>query len=162
MNIFVLDYDPTRAAVSQCDKHVVKMVLETAQILCAIFEPGEAPYRRTHYNHPCTIWSRESIQNFNWTVDHGKALAAEYTYRYGKRHKSQDVIEWCDLYQYRLNLPKIGLTPFALAMPEKYRSSNPVQSYRDYYIGEKMNIAQWNKSRTMPDWVRKEVKNATS
>jgi len=154
MNIFLLDYDPTRAAVSQCDKHVVKMVLETAQILCALFEPGEAPYRRTHYNHPCTIWSRESIQNFNWTVDHGKALAAEYTHRYGKRHKSEDVIEWCDLNQYKLSLPSIGLTPFALAMPEEYRSSNPVQSYRDYYIGEKMDIARWNKGREAPEWAR--------
>ena len=84
MNIFVLDYNPKRAAQMQCDKHVVKMPLETAQILCSAFEPGTAPYKRTHYNHPCSVWGRESKVNYKWLIEHGLALSDEYTYRYGK------------------------------------------------------------------------------
>ena len=64
MNIFVLDNDPFKAAEYQCDKHVVKMVLETAQLLCSAHET--APYKRTHYNHPCAIWTRSSLSNYMW------------------------------------------------------------------------------------------------
>ena len=60
MNIFVLDTDPQTAARLMCNKHVVKMILESAQMLCSAFENGEAPYRRAYYNHPCTKWARES------------------------------------------------------------------------------------------------------
>ena len=106
MNIFVLDNDPIVAAQSQSDKHVVKMVLETAQMLCAAFPPGEAPYKRSYYNHPCTVWARKSDDNYYWLCRHGIALSVEYTHRYGKRHKSQDVIEWCLLNAYKLKLPE--------------------------------------------------------
>ena len=81
MNIFVLSEDPIEAAQMQCDQHVVKMTLETAQMLCTPFPNGSAPYKHTHYNHPCNVWVRESKANFIWLCDHGDALAQEYTDR---------------------------------------------------------------------------------
>ena len=68
MNIFYLDEDTEICAQYHCDKHVVKMILEYAQILCTVLhELGqEAPYRPTHRNHPCTVWARESLDNWIW------------------------------------------------------------------------------------------------
>ncbi len=148
MNIFVLDENPKLAAQYQCDKHVVKMTLETAQLLCSVYE--DAPYRRTHYNHPCSIWVRESVDNFSWLIVHGIALANEYTFRYGKVHKSQAVIEWA-----RNNppqLPEIGLTKHVLCMPEEYKISCVVTSYRNYYRGDKSRFASWRRDRVHPTW----------
>ena len=99
MNIFVLDKDPKKCAEYHNDKHVVKMILETAQLLCGVHHMAESkldiPYRLSHKNHPCSIWARECIENYVWLCDLGMELCKEYTYRYGKRHKSQDIIEWC-------------------------------------------------------------------
>lgn len=150
MNIFVLDYDPEKAAQMLCDKHVVKMVLETAQMLCAAFD--NAPYKKTHANHPCTLWSQESSGNYTWLVEHGLAIAAEYTLRYGKIHKSQSVIEWCRDHQHELTFPTTRPTPFALVMPEKYRVAQTPLAYRAYYREEKAKIAAWNKTRPKPEW----------
>ena len=150
MNIFVLDLDPVIAAQMQCDKHVVKMVLESAQLLCAPFEPGTAPYKRTHYNHPCALWAREDINNYLWLLAHAYALADEYRYRYGKTHKCLNVIDWCVANTNKLRLRYAGLTPFAQAMPVQYKNIDPVVAYRAYYMGEKMGIAQWTKSRPRP------------
>lgn len=151
MNIFVLDTDPVKAAQAQCDAHCVKMVLESAQLLCSAFPVGLPPYRRTHYNHPCAVWTRESAGNFLWLAWHGLALADEYTYRYGKIHKSREVIDWCLLYHRTAALPDKGLTPFALAMPDEYKRSDPVEAYRAYYRGAKADIATW-KHRAAPEW----------
>lgn len=152
MNIFILNLDPQLAAQNQCDKHVVKMTLESAQLLCSPFELGAAPYKRTHYNHPCSIWIRESQQNYMWLVVHGKALAEECTLRYAKVHKSKQVIEWCEVNVGGLNLPNRGLTPFAQAMPDIYKNADPVIAYRTYYIQEKQRIAQWKNGREKPEW----------
>lgn len=149
MNIFVLDADPALAAQYQCDKHVVKMILETAQLLCSVFENGLAPYRKTHYNHPCSKWARASGANFDWLVEHALALSDEYELRYGRVHKSREVIEWC-----RDNKPQMtgDITPFPLAMPDEYKTDNVVDSYRLYYIKEKGHFAKWNKNRKPPIW----------
>lgn len=152
MNIFVLDTDPVRAAQAQADKHVTKMVLETAQLLCGAFPAGAAPYRRTHYNHPCAIWTRQSYDNFAWLVDHGMALADEFKYRYGKDHASYEVLRWCWQHVGDANLEDIGLTPFAQAMPDEYKRPDPVDAYRGYYRGAKAAIAAWNKNRPAPEW----------
>jgi hypothetical protein len=152
LNIFILDYDPIKAARYQCDKHVVKMPLETAQILCAIFEPGKAPYKRTHFNHPCTIWSRESKENYLWLIQHGLALCDEYTYRYGKIHKSRAIIKWCQKNLKKLSFDKEAKTRFSLCFDEKYKIGNAVESYRQYYRVSKNNIACWNKERAKPNW----------
>ncbi len=135
----------------QCDKHVVKMVLETAQLLCTAYPDGVAPYKRTHYNHPCAIWTRECNENWSWLLDHGNALSREYSHRYGKRHKTQSVFDWMMINP--PTLPTLGsMTPFAQAMPPIYKADDPVDAYRAYYLGAKRHIAQWNKSRNKPYW----------
>lgn len=155
MNIFVLDPNPIEAAKMQCDKHVVKMILETAQLLCSIYEPGTAPYKRTHYNHPCAIWTRESMDNYYWLVEHGFALCKEYTFRYNKTHKSYHVIEWCsklqNLCDNKIEFQSVGQTPFPKCMPDDCKSNDVVQSYRKYYREHKKDIAKWTK-RMQPMW----------
>lgn len=143
MNIFILDEDPDIAATMACDKHVVKMILETAQMLCtvAISKGYPAPYATTHKKHPCTLWAAQSSANWVWLVLHGLALCAEYTKRYGRTHKSQRVIEHCAT----LDLPfdEHRLTPFAQAMPSQYKNECAVTAYRSYYHGEKASFATW-------------------
>lgn len=153
MNIFVLGETPQESAYDQCDRHVVKMVLETAQLLCAAYPEGEAPYKRTHYNHPCGVWTRESSANYEWLLDHGDALADEYTRRYGKRHKSQDVIDWCRDGMSTLDFPSHLPTPHAQCMPDEYKHENVVEAYRRYYVEDKAYMAEWNNTRS-PGWWR--------
>jgi len=150
LNIFVLDRDPKIAATMACDKHVVKMVLETAQMLCTVVshQGHDAPYRATHAKHPCTIWAAQTQANWNWLTAHGRALCAEYTKRYDKVHKSQSVIEYCG--HLKLDFESHQLTPFAQAMPPQYKDDCVVTAYRNYYRGEKAGFATW-KTQT-PDW----------
>lgn len=132
MNIFVLDTCPRKAAQYQCDKHVVKMCLETAQILCtALRELGvnHDYYRSTHKHHPCVKWVMESTANFIWLVEHGQQLCLEYTYRYSKRHKCQDIIESIKtLVHFGLPIESHEITPFAQAMPEQFRGDDAIQA----------------------------------
>jgi hypothetical protein len=153
MNIFVLDREPERAAEYHCDKHVVKMVLESAQLLATahhVVKPSRRlpPIRATHQNHPCALWVRGSLANYRWLARLALALSAEYTRRYGKVHRWEPYIHW--LAAHEPPLPDAGLTPFAQAMPESYRNKNAVKAYRDYYRGEKAYFAQW-KTRP-PRW----------
>ena len=135
-----------------CDKHVVKMVLETAQMLCtaARAKGGWAPYGATHTKHPCTLWAQRSQENWSWLVEHGKALCAEYTRRYNKHHKSEPVIRYCG--ELDLQFDRRERTPFAQAMPDQYKNECAVTAYRAYYMGEKAGFATW-KTQT-PDWWR--------
>ena len=155
MNIFVLDHDPETAASMVCDKHVVKMILETAQMMCTVVASHghDTPYRPTHKKHPCTLWAGKSRDNWNWLIDHGMAMSEEYTRRYGRVHKSQSVIEWCAM-KY-IDIPDTSLTPFAEAMPDKYKNSCAVTAYRSYYLGEKHEIAKWSYS-VAPKWWSKQ------
>lgn len=155
MNIFVLDYDPKLCAQMHCDKHVVKMILETAQLLCGVHHMVESnveiPYKLSHKNHPCSIWARECVENYVWLCDLGLELCKEYTYRYGKRHKSEEIIEWCIL-----NIPNLKengtVTNFKLAMPDECKiGNNAILSYRKYYIDFKKDFAKW-KNRSVPNW----------
>jgi len=149
MNIFVLDSDPTIAAKYQCDKHIVKMCLETAQLLCSVF--SSAPYKRTHYNHPCSVWTRESLGNYQWLISHGESLCKEYTNRYGKVHKSQSVIEWCSSHKDELIFKNNRLTQHPLCMPDECKTESVVESYRSYYIRYKKDFAVW-KNVEIPYW----------
>jgi hypothetical protein len=154
MNIFVLDWDVKKCAMYHNDKHVVKMILETAQLLCGVHHMTESPsenvpYKLSHKNHPCSIWARESMDNYLWLCELGMELCAEYTFRYGKRHKSQQVIEWC--IDNRPNIPEEGFTVPAKAMPDQYKVEDVVQSYRNYYLGEKKSFCNW-KNRNTPSW----------
>ena len=149
MNIFVLDTCPYQAAQYACDKHVVKMILESAQMLCAVHPEGTAPYKRSFYNHPCTKWVRESKDNYDWLIKHAYELCTEYTRRYGKVHKSEEVIEWCD--ENRPELPDNGLTEQPTCMPDYCKVESVVESYRNYYINEKAKFAKW-KDGNIPTW----------
>jgi hypothetical protein len=151
MNIFVLDPDPVQAAIYHCDKHVVKMVLESAQMLCTNLNllHISTPYLSVHKNHPCTIWARETRENFIWLCELGLSLGMEYTHRYGKTHSSEKVIEHC--YSLRHHIPQGRLTKFAQAMPDVYKCTDSVQAYRNYYMGDKKDFAIWSK-REVPEW----------
>lgn len=147
MNIFVLDLDPKLAAQYHCDKHVVKMIVESVQILSTVMHLNGAigPYKKTHEHHPCVKWAGTSQENFDWLKKLLGHLCVEYTVRYKRIHK-------CESYLSELlcTLPKTGLTEFSLAMPHKYKTDNVVESYRNYYMGEKADFAKWKTSA--PDW----------
>ena len=156
MNIFVLDLDQARCAQYHCDKHVVKLIVETGQLLCSAHHMAPRgqtpPYRLTHKNHPAAIWTRSGIENYRWLATLGMELCKEYTYRYGRpgkqTHKTQEVIEWAVD-----NEPCLPMTstPFALCMPDTFKCSDPVQSYRQYYCAAKSGFATWTK-RNIPHW----------
>lgn len=155
MNIFFLHIDPKLAAQYQCDKHVVKMIIETAQLLyCAhwMLCPEEVPttaYKKSHPKHPSAIWARESIENYTWLCQLGIELCYEYTHRYGKTHKTQYHIEWL-IANIPKNIPLIKMTPLRLAMPDEYKREDPVESYRLYYIGAKTKLMQYTKRDKPP------------
>lgn len=139
MNIFVLDTDPSLAAQYHCDKHVVKMILESAQMLSTALGQG---YRPTHPNHPCTLWVKQSRENAEWLIQLVSFLNIEWQLRYKHAdcHKSYKLIISI---RKRLDvLPSNGLTPFALAMPDEYKQADPVAAYRAYYH-TKRDIATW-------------------
>lgn len=154
MNIFLLHLNPKIAAEHHCDKHVVKMILETAQLLyCAhhvldaellqeqnITLPEKA-YKKTHPNHPCAIWVRESIINYMWLAELGWYLCKEYQYRYGehKVHKTERHIEWL-MKNPPIGIPYVPATPFRQAMPPEYKRDDPIEAYRVYYKESKMNV----------------------
>jgi hypothetical protein len=164
MNIFFLDENPTLSAQYHVDKHVVKMILETAQLLCSVhhvtdqvttkyrLSTDQVPYKLSHKNHPCAVWARQSLSNYLYLCELGLELGKEYTYRYGKRHKSIDVINWCIIN--KPNIPDIGFTTPAMAMPDEFKVDSVVESYRNYYMGAKISLASW-KNREKPFWFGK-------
>lgn len=196
MNIFVLDYNPQKAALYHCDKHVVKMILESAQILSSIcrlkngvltkvavrkangielidwyvldtdcFDSKPVVihgdfynvlvnyevYAITHKNHPCTIWAGKSKQNYLWLVELSRYLNDEFMFRFNHEvnHKSYDVItELPDI-----ELPDIGLTDFAQAIPDYCKITDcTVMNYREYYRKEKSHILKYTQC-SYPYWI---------
>lgn len=153
MNIFVLDTDPRKAAQSACDKHIVKMPLETTQMLCTVsWRYGkEAPYRAAFRKHPCTLWAGRTQQNWLWLVEHGLSLCDEYSRRYGREHTCKPIIRWAK--EHGGHALWGDLTPFAQAMPVEYQRPDPVAAYRAYYIGAKSRFATWKAPARKPDWL---------
>lgn len=157
MNIFFLDENPKLCAQYHNNSHCIKMILETAQLLCSVHHvtgqnTDQVPYKLSHKNHPCAVWARESLSNYSYLCELGLELGKEYTHRYGKRHKSIDVIEWCIVN--KPNIPDIGFTTPAMAMPDEFKVDSVVESYRNYYMGAKDNLASW-KNREKPFWFGK-------
>jgi len=153
MNIFVLDLNPGKCARYHCDQHLVKMILESAQIACtALNKKGfRTPYKSTHVKHPCVLWAEASFSNLEWLKELARALNREYRYRYRKSedHSSAAVINKIDGMKYE----SIGLTEFPQAMPAIYKvPGDPVQAYRNFYVGEKLKFARWTR-RKKPDWI---------
>ena len=142
MNIFYLDKNPKLCAQYHVDRHVVKMILETAQLLSTAhwLTGGEGPYRATHKNHPSAIWARSNKSNYNWLCKLGLELCEEYTYRYGKVHLS---IQKClkALEVAPINMPTKLFEQPPQCMPDEYKDKCSVKAYWNYYIGEKHVVA---------------------
>jgi len=163
MNIFYLDNNPRLCASYHADKHVVKMILESAQLLCTAInvKAGEqvTPYKTTHVNHPCSIWVRESYFNWSYTFNLMLELHTEWQFRYEhtKRHKSVEALVQAGIVGLARDYIDKGLTkpftPPTLAMPDYCKvSSDPVECYREYYRKEKVALHQWT-NREAPYWL---------
>ena len=180
MNIFAVHNDPIIAAQSLVDKHIVKMVLESCQLLSTAHRildgteyidktktgrnvkrwrlPDEREtvlYSATHINHPSAVWCRATNNNYNWLYCHFVALLHEYTYRYGKIHKCEDMV--VALMQPPKNIPVGNLTPVTPAMPDEYKvTGDSVASYRNYYRVAKARMHKWT-NRETPEWINENV-----
>ena len=179
MNIFILDQNPVKAAQLQCDKHVVKMIVESGQMLSTVHRmvdgkmerrPSKSGsmlqywkhndssmdhilYKACHFNHPSTVWTRESANNYTWHYKHFIALCDEYTYRYDKIHATDKLLrEVLELIPW--NIPRIGLTPFKLAMAAFPQCivEDPVQSYRNFYQTKQERFKMVWTDRPVPEW----------
>jgi hypothetical protein len=165
MNIFYIHTDPVVAAQAMTDKHVVKMILESAQLLSTAHRALDGQefiqlsksgarlrkwnhpdahmdatlYKSTHLNHPSGIWVRQSADNYMWLYKHFIALSEEYYQRYNKRHASELLLSGL-LSKVPTNIARIGLTPMLVAITDTqwHVPNNPLQSYRNYYVGEKL------------------------
>ena len=148
MNIFYLDKDPYKAASYFYDKHKVKMILESAQMLCTAHHvcgnPDDVPYRQAHLNHPSTIWARQSRPNYFWLYEHMIALGQEYTKRYGKIHMT---IDKC---KFALSFCPDGITSEQFTeppqcMPDEYKVPGcSITAYWNYYEQDKYKVANKN------------------
>jgi len=161
MNIFYLDRDPVVAAQMMCDKHVVKMILESAQMLSTahrVLDGDEYAnetglYKLAHKNHPSTIWVRSSVHNYMWLYVHMTALMNEYTYRYGKHHATERLLkplEKCPTF-----IPTVDYKDPPQCMPDYCKGKDPVLAYQNYYILEKSGFAKWTKRETPVFFVEK-------
>ncbi len=160
MNIFVLSKDPRQAARMHADAHVVKMILETAQILSTVWRlsskavpPGT--YRATHRGHPATVWAGTTPANYLWLAELGAELCREFAYRFGHTHASAKVLSALQsppalLYFGVSGLS--GLTPFVQIMPDEFRREDTVEAYRNYYITAKAHLLRYTR-RHAPPWI---------
>lgn len=145
MNIFYLDKDPYKSARAMTNKHVIKMILECAQLMCTahhILDEDNAIhkdklYKPTHANHPSAVWVRGSAENYAWLYSHFLALNSEYTLRYNKVHKTYSLL-FETLYNLPINIPKGVFSQPPQAMPDTYKHYDSVQAYRRYYMNEKI------------------------
>lgn len=158
VNIFYLSNEPKECAREHCDKHVVKMILESAQLLSNAHHMLDGDqvikpiYRLTHKNHPSAIWVRSSTSHYMWLWLLLVELCREYTHRYGKIHKVERDGLLQILKEPPVNIPNMDwLTDPPPAMPDEYKTTNSVQSYRNYYKGAKASFARWT-NRPIPEW----------
>jgi Pyrimidine dimer DNA glycosylase len=169
MNIFYLSHKPSRCARWHCDKHVVKMILETAQLLYTAhwvlesLDMSTAPVKKgttqrgyqsiKNKKHPSAIWARESLDHYRWLCALGAELCREYKHRYGqhKEHACQKHIAWLSANP-PASLKAIGWRQPPQAMPEEYQNGSSIAAYRAYYIGGKKNLLHYTKRHT-PHWI---------
>ena len=178
MNIFYLHPDPKICAEMHVDKHCVKMILETAQLLSTahrildgvedmgLSQTGRKKkvwrlpdnrdlvlYSATHINHPSAIWCRRGSENYMWLWLLLNELCKEYTYRYGKIHKCESTGLVATLKQRPNNIHVHRFTEPTPAMPEQYKvPGDSLKSYHNYYNGEKRRMFSW-KNRQQPEWI---------
>lgn len=146
MNIFVTSADPVACASYLDDKRVVKMILESCQLLCTTLNLKgiDSPYKSTHVNHPCSIWTRNSRQNYEWLLSHMEALCNEYTFRYNKTHKCNSYLGM--LYDNREVLNASGLSEFVNCTP--YKDMQVFEAYK------KTLTEKWTNDKRPPTWNR--------
>ena len=178
MNIFYIDENPELAARYHGDKHVVKMVLETAQLLstahhvldgdenhfCQKASDGGL-YRPSHVNHPSSTWVRQLADNYLWTWELLVFLCFEFEFRrQGKKHKTSQLIQ--PLQQLPQNIETANssagnhqhTTVPPLVMPEEFHKSDPVESYRDYYFFKwQEGVVSYEWGREMPEWLQERI-----
>ena len=160
MNIFILDKDIDKCAEAHVDRHVIKMILESAQMLCTAHHacPTDATrpekfYKQAHLNHPSTIWVRTTVANYEWMIIHALALCEEYTHRYGKIHSTNALLNDV-LSNAPKNIKQEGWREPPPAMqhyPQCIVQGDSIQSYKNYYNEAKAYFAKWSK-REQPEW----------
>jgi hypothetical protein len=153
LNIFFLDNDIRLCAQAHYNQHVVKMILESTQILCSVLHKHAiyTPYRPTHLNHPCVLWAGKSLNNWLWLKAFTFELNKEYQYRFmhDEPHRSARVASLLPLPP----IPSIGITERPQVMPDQYKvPGDPVTAYRQFYLGEKRHLLKYSR-RTPPSWV---------
>lgn len=179
MNIFYLDKNPKVCAEMHVDKHCVKMILEYAQLLSTahrVLDGNQSTrlsksgrqqkyypladsrdsllYSATHINHPSAIWCRANLENYLWLHSLLVALCKEYTYRYGKVHKCEQIGLVDALSDSPKNIPVGEFTEPTPAMPDQYKVvGDSIVSYKNYYLGDKTRMFSW-KNRQTPSWIR--------
>jgi hypothetical protein len=171
MNLFILSMCVKECAEYMFDKHIYKIILEAVQMLCTAkqllepeYENNIKLYKMCHKNHPVTIWIRTSLDNYMWTISLVESMHEEWKYRYNhpteKMHSSFLVAMYLKEHAPPVSaFPQSGLTKFALAMPDKYKVEDPIQSYRNYYRGEeKRRLASWKKRGFPPWWFNYNIK----
>ena len=150
MNIFYLHPDPKVAASYFYDKHKVKMILECAQMLCTAhiaLGNDDVPYKKSHLNHPSSVWVRANNENYRWLYEHMLALGKEYTKRYNKTHltitKCKDILAVAPL-----SIPTGDFTEPPQCMPDEYKVDNDsISAYWNYYEQDKYKIANKNEQK---------------
>lgn len=171
MNIFAVHRSPIQAARQLCDKHVWKMHTESIQLLVSlannldikhhVIKADGTLHQGGYPHHPCCKWLEESIHNVEWLVTHTAELCLE--------HQRRQLVNGRDFIPFSLRqlndwvgiakpwveraLPRVPQTPFCQCMPEQYRCDDAIQAYRNYYIGDKVGIAEWNYCDPPQWWV---------
>ena len=184
MNLFVLDRDPVKAARLQCDKHVVKMIVESAQMLSTVHRvldgvetrrPSKSGktmskywtlpdsredifYKAVHMHHPCTVWTAESNSNYNWHYVHFISLCDEYTYRYGKVHSTDALLRKALLRPpFNISFGPLTRQPLAMSSNPECMIEDVVKSYRAFYQTKQERFKMvWTK-RKIPEWFNLKV-----
>ena len=155
MNVFFLAEDPSAAAHAQCDKHVVKMILETGQLLSTAHHlcGDGGPYKVTHQKHPSAVWARQSTGNYRWLYAHLMALGDAYTLRYGKVHKTirehADALSRCPE-----GVPFGPMTHPPQCMPNECKRDSTVMAYMVYYNHK---ADEWAKRGSPMKWYGRAV-----
>lgn len=147
MNIFFLHRNPHLCARFHCDKHVIKMILESTQLLYSSHSKlPEGGYKPTHMKHPCSVWVRESVHNYRWLVRLAQELVKQYRWRYGagKTHACEPHLAWLAANE-PAELPPVSMTPVRMAMPDEFKQADPVLAYRAYYKHAKKHILTYRK-----------------
>lgn len=163
MNIFFLHKDPQWAANALCDKHVPKMLLESAQMLSTAvrrhkteFENYDKIYKSAYPNHPMTKWVGDTRTNFRWALENAVFISLEYSKRFKKIHKSSEVINNIYDAKYIEDIPTQMhpdyITTPPQCMPDEYKDNDYVTAYRKYYKGAKAYFAKWQRGVNAPEW----------